>query len=118
MRAKVDKRILLILFGLVLAIGFAVPASVLGAGDDCPPPTEGPPNDPGVDNPSSGDEPTGTDGTDTTSDEGETSNDGLFGSLGGASSSQLTIGIMVVAGVIVGAVYLVMVGRMDEDEDE
>lgn len=113
-----DKRFLLILFGLVLAIGFVVPASVLGAGDDCPPPTEGPPNDPGVDNPSYGDEPTGTDGTDTTSEEDGTSDDGLFGSLGGASSSQLTIGIMVVAGVIVGAVYLVMVGRMDDDQDE
>ncbi len=116
MRANVDKRFLLILFGLVLAIGFAVPASVLGAGDDCPPPTEGPPNDPAIDDPSSGDDPAGTDGTDKTSDEGETSDDGLFGSLGGASSSQLTIGIMVVAGVIVGAVYLVMVGRMGEDE--
>lgn len=112
----VDKRFFLILFGLILAVGFILPASVLGAGDDCPPPTEGPPNDPGVDNPSSGDDPTGNDGTDTTTDGDETANDGLFGSLGGASSSQLTIGIMVVVGVIVGAVYLVMVGRMDEDE--
>jgi hypothetical protein len=113
-RAMVDKRFFLIIFGLVLAVGFLVPASVLGAGDDCPPPTEGPPNDPSVGDPTSGD-PTGGDGTDTSSED-ETANDGLFGSLGGASSSSLTIGIMVVVGVIVCVVYLVMVGRVGEEE--
>jgi len=112
-RAVVEKRYLLIIIGLILAVGFIVPASVMGAGDDCPPPTEGPPDDPSVGDPTSGD-PTGNDGTDTTIDDDGTSNDGLFGSLGGASSSQMTIGIVVVVGVIVGVAYLVMVSRMDE----
>jgi hypothetical protein len=110
----VKKRFFLILFGLILAVGFIVPASVLGAGDDCPPPSEGPSGDPATDNPTS--DPTGSDGTDTTGDGDETANDGLFGSLGVSSSSNLTIGIMVVVGVIVCVVYLVMVGRVGEDD--
>jgi hypothetical protein len=120
-RNQVDKRFFMILFGFVLAVGFLLPSAVMGAGDDCPPPTEGPPNDPSAGDPTGGDyptggEPAGNDGTDTTSDADETSSEGLFGSLGGASSSQITIGIMVVVGVIVGAVYLVMVSRMEPDE--
>lgn len=47
-----------------------------------------------------------------------TESGGLFGSLGVASSSEMTLGIIVAIGIVVGAVYLLMVGRFDDDDDE
>ncbi len=112
------RNVIILQFALLLAIGLAVPGICGAAGDDCPPPSVSPPDDPAVDDPSSDDEPPASDDTGPTGTEEESSDDGLFGSLGGADSGQLTIGIMFVVGVVVVAVYLLMIGRMDEDEEE
>ncbi|UCC92486.1 MAG: hypothetical protein JSW25_07390 [Thermoplasmata archaeon] len=113
----VDRRVHVLLIGAFLALGLLVPMTALGAGDDCPPPSETPLEDPGYVPPE--DPPTGGEsggnggggGEETTSEDG-----GTFGSLSSMSSGQLTIGILAVVGVIVGAVYFFMVSRMDEDD--
>jgi len=114
----VNKRIHILLLGAFLVIGLLVPTTALGAGDDCPPPSETPLNDPGYienDDPpaggvTGGDGDGGADPVDDSSEDG-----GVFGSLGSMSGGQLTIGILAVVGVLVGAVYFVMVSRMDDD---
>jgi len=97
---------------LLMMAFLAVPSIALGAGDDCPPPSESPLDDPGYvpnDEQPAGDAPSGGDAPSE-----KTSSDGTFGSLGSMSSGQLTIGVIAVVGVIVGAVYLLMVGRGEE----
>lgn len=109
----------ILLLGAMLTLALIVPMSAMGAGDDCPPPSEQPFEDPGyVENdPPPANDDTGDGGTggsgETTSED-----DGTFGSLGGMSGGQLTLAALVVVGVIVGVVYLLMVGRMDGDEIE
>ena len=115
MRIRVDRRVHIILLGAFLALGLVVPMTALGAGDDCPPPSEQPFEDPGyVEN---NDPPTGggNGGDGVGSEETTAEDEGVFGSLGSMSSGQLTIGILAVVGVIVGAVYFFMVTRMDDD---
>ncbi len=112
------RNVIILQFALLMAMGLAVPGICGAAGDDCPPPSVSPPDDPAADDPGSGDEPPADDDTGPTGTEEGSSNDGLFGSLGGEGPSQLTMGILFVVGVIVVAVYLIMVGRMDEDEEE
>lgn len=107
----------IIILGAVLALALAVPMTALGAGDDCPPPSEQPFEDPGYVEP---EDPVGGDGSggsggSAPSGEETTEDGGLFGSLGGMSTGQLTIGILAVVGVIVGAVYFFMLARMDDD---
>jgi hypothetical protein len=112
-----DRRVHIILLGAFLAIGLVVPMSAMGAGEDCPPPSEQPLEDPGYvppeDTPSDGGSGDGGGGGtgETTSEDG-----GSFGSLSSMSGGQITIGILAVVGVIVGAVYFFMVARMDDDE--
>ena len=110
-----DRRVHIILLGAFLALGLVVPMTALGAGDDCPPPSEQPFEDPGYvelnDPPKGG----GTGGDGGGSEETTAEDEGVFGSLGSMSSGQLTIGILAVVGVIVGAVYFFMVTRMDDD---
>ena len=118
MRREANKRIQFILLGAFLIIGLAVPMATIGAGDDCPPPSEQPLEDPGYvpsdDPPVSGGDGGGSGSPASTTE--ETSEDGgVFGSLGSMSGGQLTIGILAVVGVIVGAVYFFMVSRMDDD---
>jgi len=98
---------------LLLVAFLAVPLTALGAGDDCPPPSESPLDDPGY--VPSDDQPTG--GAPSSGDSSpseETSSGGTFGSLGGMSTGQLTMGVVAAVGVIVGAIYLFMVGRNEE----
>jgi hypothetical protein len=118
LRIRVDRRVHIILLVAFLALGLVVPMTALGAGDDCPDPSEQEQEDPGyVPNESP---PTGGNGGDgggggtgeTTSEDG-----GTFGSLSSMSGGQITIGILAVVGVIVGAVYFFMVSRIDEDEE-
>ena len=118
MRRKADKRAYIFVLGAFLVAGLALPMAALGAGDDCPPPSEGVFEDPGYvenDSPPPGSGGSGGDGGGT----GETASEdgGTFGSLGGLNSSQLTVAALAVVGVFVGAAYLIMVGRMDEDEE-
>ena len=110
------KKISIVQFALLMAIGLAVPGICAAAGDDCPPPSISPPDEPGSDSPETGDSPT-PDDSGAEGVEEESADEGLFGSLSGASSSQLTIGILFVLGVIVGVVYLIMLGRLDNDDD-
>jgi len=99
---------------VALLVAFlAVPLTALGAGDDCPPVNEDPLEDPGYvpdDDQPTGDAPS----TGDSSPSEETSSDGTFGSLGGMSTGQLTMGVVATVGVIVGAIYLFMVGRGEE----
>ena len=97
----------------LIAICLAVPMGALGA-DDCPPPSTQPFNDPGYIEDDSTDD-TGGAGPDTTEEVSEDS--GVLGSLGSMSSGQLTLGVMVIVGVVVGVVYLLMIGRIEVDEE-
>ena len=101
--------VLLILATLVLSV------NAMGAGDDCPPPSSGRYDEncyrPGDDEGKAGDDAPEVD--DTMGGE----SGGTFGSLGGVAGSQLTLGILVAVGIIVGAVYLFMVGRNEEPEE-
>ena len=47
MRREANKRYNFLLLGAFLVIGLVVPMTALGAGDDCPPPSEQPFEDPG-----------------------------------------------------------------------
>lgn len=117
MRIRVDRRLHIIMLGAFVALGLVVPMTALGAGDDCPDPSEQPFEDPGyVEN---NDPPTGGGNGGDGGGSGETTTEdgGVFGSLGSMPTGQLTIGILAVVGVIVGAVYFFMVSRMDEDEE-
>ncbi len=109
----------IILLGAILTLALVAPMYVMGAGDDCPPPSEQPFEDPGYvenDPPAEGDG-TGGDGdgsggsSETTSEDG-----GAFGSLSSMSGGQLTIAALAILGVFVGAIYLIMVGRMEDDD--
>ncbi len=118
MRIRVDRRVHIILLGAFLALGLVVPMTALGAGDDCPPPSEQPFEDPGYvesDDPPAGGVTGGNGGDGDSSGDDGSDEGGVFGSLGSMSSGQLTIGILAVVGVIVGAVYFFMVTRMDDD---
>ena len=118
MRREANNRLHLILLGAVLVIGLAIPMTTMGAGDDCPPPSEQPFEDPGYvendDPPVTGGDGGGSGGP-ASSTEDDSEDGGVFGSLGSVSGGQLTIGILAVVGVIVGAVYFFMVSRMDND---
>ena len=99
---------------LLFTVCLVLPGIAMAAGDDCPPPSDGGSDDysiPGDDNDDTPAEAPSVEESDD--DEG-----GVFGSLGSMSSGQLTIGILAVVGVIVGATYIVMVGRMDDDGEE
>ena len=114
-------RLNILLIGAMLALAIVVPAYALAAGDDCPPPSEEPFVDPGYvenDPPPTGDgSDDGGDGGGGTEETGS-EDEGALASLGDMSGGQLTMAALVVVGVIVGVVYLVMVGRMEEDEIE
>ena len=115
MRRRIGRHIYVLMLCGLIAACLAAPTAALGA-DDCPPPSEQPFVDPGFiegDNLDTG----GGDGSQN--DTGEVEEDsGVLGSLGNVSSGQLTMGIMVVVGVIVGVAYLLMVSRMDADDEE
>jgi hypothetical protein len=119
LRIRVDRIYIITMLGAFLALGLVVPMNALGAGEDCPPPSETNFEDPGyIENEAP---PTGGDGGGNEvggSEETTTEDGGVFGSLGSMSGSQLTMGALAVVGVIVGAVYFLMVSRMDGDEDE
>ena len=104
---------------VLLLVGLVLPAGAMGAGDDCPDPGDGGANDPsGVQDPGDDDEEdTDSPASPASEDEG-TGSGGLFGSLGVASSSQMTLGALIVVGVVVGAVYLMLVGRFEDDDEE
>jgi len=120
LRREAIGRYHILLLGAFLVIGLVVPMTAMGAGDDCPPPSEQPFEDPGYieneDPPVGGGDGDGEDGEETT--ESGTEDGGVFGSLGSVSTGQLTIGILAVVGVIVGAAYIVMVGRVDDEDEE
>jgi hypothetical protein len=102
-RTTVRKYLIIQLF-LLIVIGLVLPISAMGAGDDCPDPGTGG-FDPGTPDDTT-DDTTGGDGTSGVPPVEE----------GGYSSSQLTIGILVAVGIIVGVVYLLMVGRYEEED--
>ena len=113
MRKERGTALSLISLALVVVLGLAVSGMAAGAGDDCPPPSDGgndevytPPEDDGQGN----EAPESPENEETTEDDG-----GAFGSLGNMSSGQLTIGILAVLGVVVAAVYFYVAMRMDDD---
>jgi hypothetical protein len=118
LKRVVDKRIVLILLVLVMALVITLPSTTLGAGDDCPDPGVSPPQDPGdVDN--GNDNPTGpppedTTETDDSGDEGE----GVFGSLGGSLGGQGGITVLMIVAIAIGGVaYFVMMTRGEDPEE-
>jgi hypothetical protein len=58
-----------------------------------------------------------TDIKDDATGEESSGSDGLFGSLSGASSQQITLGVLAVVGVLVGIVYYFMTARNDDQEE-
>lgn len=105
---------MLLLCGLIVAC-LAAPMGALGA-DDCPPPSGQPFDDPGYIE----DDDQDTGGGDAPQEDTGTveEDSGVLGSLGSVSTGQLTMGVMVVVGVIAGVAYLLMMSRMDADEEE
>ncbi len=105
----------IVALALLVIIGLVVPSVALGAGDDCPPPSEGDNNEVYTPPPDDEEEeqPAAPQKEETTED-----SDGALTSLGDMSGHELIMAAVVVVGVIVGVVYLVMVGRMNEDEIE
>ena len=116
MRKAESKVIPLVVMAAMVVVGLAVAGIATGAGDDCPPPSDGgnnevytPPPDDGNDD----EEP------EVSPEEGTSEDDGvLFGSMGSVSSAQLTIGILALVGVIGGAIYMYFAVRIGDDGEE
>lgn len=89
----------------LLAVCFVVPMGALGEGD-CPPPSGQPLDD---------SDPNGDEHPNNTEEPSEDST--VPGSSGSMPIGQRAMGLMVILGVVVGVWYLLMVGRMDIDEE-
>jgi hypothetical protein len=116
LRNPVAKRLLMCDLLLVFTVCMVLPGIAMAAGDDCPTPGDGGSDDyymPGEDDGSEEEQDKAPPKEETADDEG-----GLMGSLGSMSGQQLTIGILAVVGVSLGAVYFIMVTRMDEYLEE